>query len=114
MCSDDLVTVKSDDNLGRAVDVMREHFVRRVPVVDKAQQAVGIVSIGDLAVERDRSPLSATSALRGPTRSASSSIRVVRFLGTRIDRPALRHPTRSGGGHHAAPQAAEHLSNPTT
>jgi CBS domain-containing protein len=28
-------TVKPYDNLGRAVDVMREHFVRRVPVVDE-------------------------------------------------------------------------------
>ncbi|MEU9544184.1 hypothetical protein [Streptomyces mirabilis] len=28
-------TVKPCDNLGRAVDAMREHFVRRVPVVDE-------------------------------------------------------------------------------
>ncbi|MFE2670371.1 CBS domain-containing protein [Streptomyces mirabilis] len=44
--------MKPDDNLGRAVEVMREHFVRRVPVVDKTQQAVGVVSIGDLAIQR--------------------------------------------------------------
>ncbi|MDX2681941.1 CBS domain-containing protein [Streptomyces soliscabiei] len=52
-CSDDLVTVQPDDDLGRAVAVMREHSVRRVPVVDEGQHAVGIVSIGDLAIERD-------------------------------------------------------------
>ncbi|BBC35002.1 Oxidoreductase [Streptomyces graminofaciens] len=52
-CSEDLVTVKPGDDLTRAVKVMREHSVRRVPVVDDSQHAVGIVSIGDLAIERD-------------------------------------------------------------
>lgn len=52
-CSEDLVTVGPDDDLGRAVHVMREHSVRRVPVVDEGHHAVGIVSIGDLAIERD-------------------------------------------------------------
>ncbi|MDC0771547.1 CBS domain-containing protein [Streptomyces sp. HD] len=35
------------------VDVMRGHSVRRVPVVDEGHHAVGIVAIGDLAIERD-------------------------------------------------------------
>ncbi|MDC0771471.1 CBS domain-containing protein [Streptomyces sp. HD] len=52
-CSDDLVTLGPDDTLDRAVEVMREHAVRRVPVVDEGRHAVGIVSIGDLAIERD-------------------------------------------------------------
>ncbi|MFC5213768.1 CBS domain-containing protein [Streptomyces coerulescens] len=52
-CSEDLVTVGPDDDLARAVQVMREHSVRRVPVVDEGHHAVGIVSIGDLAIERD-------------------------------------------------------------
>ncbi|MGJ3560273.1 CBS domain-containing protein [Streptomyces sp. INA 01156] len=52
-CSEDLVTVGPDDDLTLVVRVMREHAVRRVPVVDDDQHAVGIVSLGDLAVERD-------------------------------------------------------------
>lgn len=52
-CSDDLVTVGPDDELRRVVEVMREHSVRRVPVVDEGRHPVGIVSIGDLAIERD-------------------------------------------------------------
>ncbi|MET9830741.1 CBS domain-containing protein [Streptomyces sp. NPDC006385] len=52
-CSEDLVTVGPDDDLIRAVQVMREHSVRRVPVVDQESHPVGIVSIGDLAMERD-------------------------------------------------------------
>ena len=64
-CSDDLVTVRPDDDVGHAVEVMREHAVRRVPVVDDAQHAVGIVSIGDLAIERDpESALGDISAAR--------------------------------------------------
>ncbi|WP_406726385.1 CBS domain-containing protein [Streptomyces sp. GD-15H] len=52
-CSDDLVTVRPDDDLALAVQVMREHSVRRVPVVDDSRHVVGIVSLGDLAIERD-------------------------------------------------------------
>lgn len=64
-CSEDLVTVKPDDDLGLAVKVMREHSVRRVPVVDQERHAVGIVSIGDLAIERDpESALGDISAAR--------------------------------------------------
>ncbi|MFF0534005.1 CBS domain-containing protein [Streptomyces coelicoflavus] len=51
-CSDAMVTVRSDEELGHVVELMREHAVRRVPVVDDGHP-VGIVSLGDLAMERD-------------------------------------------------------------
>ncbi|CAL9667380.1 CBS domain-containing protein [Streptomyces sp. enrichment culture] len=51
-CSDDLVTVRPDEELDNAVRLMREHAVRRVPVVDHGHP-VGIVALGDLAMERD-------------------------------------------------------------
>ncbi|MFE6334581.1 CBS domain-containing protein [Streptomyces sp. NPDC002784] len=51
-CSDDLVTVGPDEDLDIAVGLMREHAVRRIPVVDDGRP-VGIVSLGDLAMERD-------------------------------------------------------------
>ncbi|MDQ0681107.1 CBS domain-containing protein [Streptomyces achromogenes] len=64
-CSEDLVTVGPDDDLTLAVEVMREHSVRRVPVVDEEQHPVGIVSLGDLAIERDsESALGDISAAR--------------------------------------------------
>jgi CBS domain-containing protein len=63
-CSDDLVTIGPDDDLDRAVGVMREHSVRRIPVVE-GDQVVGIVSLGDMAIERDpRSVLGDISAAR--------------------------------------------------
>ncbi len=52
ICSDDLVTVSPDDSIENAVQLMRERSVRRLPVVEGGRP-VGIVSIGDLAVERD-------------------------------------------------------------
>ena len=52
ICSHSLVTVTPTDSVEEAVRLMRTHAIRRLPVVDGGQ-AVGIVSLGDLAVERD-------------------------------------------------------------
>lgn len=48
----DLVTVGPDDDVQVAADLMRTYAVRRLPVVDDGQ-LVGVVSLGDLAVDRD-------------------------------------------------------------
>jgi len=53
VCSHQLVTVGPDDSVAAAVKAMEEHAIRRLPVTDNGS-LVGIVSIGDLAVERDR------------------------------------------------------------
>ena len=47
------VTLTPDQSVDDAIDVVREHNVRRVPVVQDGRP-VGIVSIGDLAIERDK------------------------------------------------------------
>jgi CBS domain-containing protein len=52
MASKELATVSPDDSIADAVRIMREQALRRIPVVDGGRP-VGIVSIGDLAVERD-------------------------------------------------------------
>lgn len=65
ICSADLVTVGPDDPIDDAARVMRERAVRRVPVVE-GKRPVGIVSIGDLAIERDEgSALADISAAEG-------------------------------------------------
>jgi CBS domain-containing protein len=53
ICSWDLTTVTPDDSLGRAVTLMRAKAIRRLPVVEGGD-VVGIVSIGDVALDRDR------------------------------------------------------------
>lgn len=50
--SSDLQTVSSREGIDHAVRIMREHALRRLPVVDDGE-LVGVVSLGDLAVERD-------------------------------------------------------------
>ena len=53
ICSRDLVTLSTRDAVDDAIARMREHAVRRMPVLDEGR-SVGIVSLGDLAEERDR------------------------------------------------------------
>jgi CBS domain-containing protein len=50
--SGDLASVTPEDSVERAIALMREKAIRRVPVLESGR-AVGIVSIGDLAIERD-------------------------------------------------------------
>lgn len=52
IASDASATVGPDDDIDVAVQLMRQRAVRRLPVVDHGKP-VGIVSIGDLAIERD-------------------------------------------------------------
>lgn len=63
ICSTELHTVKPDDHVEQAVDLMRRHALRRLPVQNEAGELVGVVTLGDLEVERDPgSTLSAISA----------------------------------------------------
>jgi CBS domain-containing protein len=48
----DLETLGPDATVREAVRVMREKAIRRLPIVEDGRP-VGIVSLGDLAVERD-------------------------------------------------------------
>ncbi len=52
VCSPDLVTVSPRDSLQNAVELMRKKAIRRIPVVEDGR-AVGILSLGDLALLRD-------------------------------------------------------------
>jgi CBS domain-containing protein len=52
VCSAEIVTVAPDDDADAALDLMRTRAVRRIPVVDRGKP-IGIVSMGDLAIDRD-------------------------------------------------------------
>jgi CBS domain-containing protein len=47
--TDELVAVGASDDIERALDLMRQHQVRRLPVVDEDGACVGVVGQGDLA-----------------------------------------------------------------
>jgi CBS domain-containing protein len=59
ICSTELVVLGPDDDVAVAARLVRERAVRRIPVLQD-EIPVGVVSIGDLALEQD-----ATSALSG-------------------------------------------------
>ena len=64
VCSGDLTTVASDAPIEEAARIMRDNALRRLPVVDGGKP-VGIVTLGDLAVDADpSSALGAISAAR--------------------------------------------------
>lgn len=63
VCRTDLVSVTSGAGLDEAIEVMRRRAVRRIPVLDDGVP-VGMLSLGDLAIARNRSrhaPVASTS-----------------------------------------------------
>jgi CBS domain-containing protein len=50
--SGDLTSVAPDDPVDRAVELMREKAVRRLPVLEGGKP-IGVVSLGDLAIQGD-------------------------------------------------------------
>ena len=62
ICTEDVTTLRPDDEVDRAVALMRDKAIRRIPIV-KNGKAVGILSLGDLALQRD--PFSVLGAISG-------------------------------------------------
>ena len=52
--TDDVVTITADMSTTAAAELMGEHQIRRLPVVDADENIIGIVSLGDLAVKDGR------------------------------------------------------------
>jgi CBS domain-containing protein len=53
ICSRELVTLSPDDSVEDAIRLMRERALRRLPVLDSGK-IMGILSLGDLAIDLDR------------------------------------------------------------
>ena len=52
--SSDMRTLSPDDDVDAAIELIRNYAVRRIPIID-GNQPLGVVTIGDLAIARDRS-----------------------------------------------------------
>ena len=62
LCSPKLVGVAADADLAHAEQLIREHAVRRLPVIDGEGQIVGMVSLADLMISADEDcPLGAVT-----------------------------------------------------
>ncbi|MFJ2768764.1 CBS domain-containing protein [Streptomyces sp. NPDC087300] len=62
ICTPNPVVVTPDDAVSAAVGLMRDHAVRRLPVVEDGRP-VGMISLGDLALTQD--PSSALADISG-------------------------------------------------
>jgi len=51
--SPSLIYVYDDQDVGESARVMKEHQVRRLPVLSREKRLMGIVSLGDVAIETD-------------------------------------------------------------
>ena len=49
-----VVTCRAEDDLQKALDAMAEHQLRRIPIVDKDNQIVGIIAQADVATRADQ------------------------------------------------------------
>lgn len=52
IASTDLVSVSADDDVEAAIAAVRDRAIRRVPVTEDGR-TIGVLSMGDLAVQRD-------------------------------------------------------------
>lgn len=50
--SEHLVKLEASESIENAINLMRKKAIRRIPVMENGE-CVGVVSLGDLAVERD-------------------------------------------------------------
>jgi CBS domain-containing protein len=73
--SKDVLSVVEDQDLLQVVTKMREHHVRRLPVVTRDMRLVGMVSIGDIARKVDVA--TAGEALKGVAQPGTSHSQTV-------------------------------------
>lgn len=52
VCTGDVITLSPQDDVTKAAEVMAKQAIRRLPVVESGKP-VGIVTLGDLAMDRD-------------------------------------------------------------
>jgi CBS domain-containing protein len=62
--SSEVIYAFEDDRIERGAELMKEHQIRRLPIVDRARNLVGVVSLGDLAVDTGNRKLSGSTIER--------------------------------------------------
>ena len=62
--SPEVVYAFEDDTVERAAALMRQHQIRRLPIVDRNKSLVGVVSLGDVAVDSGSDELSGATLER--------------------------------------------------
>jgi CBS domain-containing protein len=94
LCSHALVTVTPTDSIEQAVRLMRTHAIRRLPVVEGGQP-VGMVSLGDLAVEEDPGSALAETVVRYTDIACPRQVWIETLRVTVVVRLTVQHPAYS-------------------
>ena len=55
--TDNLIYCFEDQSVQEAADAMQQYQIRRLPIVNRDKELVGIISLGDLAVDTDNAKL---------------------------------------------------------
>ena len=63
--ADQVISATPDSMIGDVEQLMADHQIRRIPIVDAAGKPIGIVSVNDLAIEAARRD---TALKHGPSR----------------------------------------------
>jgi CBS domain-containing protein len=66
LCTRTPAQLSPDDQVDSAIKLMEKQGIRRIPVVE-GQKAIGIVSLGDLAVARDTDSTLASISAKSPS-----------------------------------------------
>jgi CBS domain-containing protein len=66
ICSRELLAISPNRSVEDAARLMREMSIRRLPVMERGGQVVGIVSLGDLAARQDRRSVLAEISVAPP------------------------------------------------
>jgi CBS domain-containing protein len=53
VCSKEPICLSLHDTVDQAIELLHANSIRRLPVLDEKGRPAGIVSLGDLAIERD-------------------------------------------------------------
>lgn len=65
ICSQALTHLTPDDEVDNAIKLMAKKGIRRIPIMDGGR-AVGVISIGDLAIARDRDSALGSISAKSP------------------------------------------------
>src|SRR5437899_3793508 len=90
--SEDLQTIEPDGDIDEAADLMSEHQIRRLPVVEKGK-LVGMVSLGDIAVKTEASDITADAL-----ENVSEGVKASEGARRKGEGKLMQFPTQRGGG----------------
>jgi CBS domain-containing protein len=70
LMTQEVVTCKSEDDIGHVINLMERHQLRRIIVTDSDDAPIGVIAVEDIAAKSTDKQLAATALYRGAGGSA--------------------------------------------